>query len=245
MRGTGIRRADGRAPNELRPVRIIRNYIRHAEGSALIQLGETRVVCTATVEERVPLWLRGSGSGWITAEYGMLPRATRERTPREGGKPGGRAAEIQRMIGRSLRAAVDLRKLGERTIWMDCDVLQADGGTRTAAVTGGFVALVDALSLLYRTQALDAWPVRAFVAATSVGIVDGVPLLDLTYEEDARAEVDMNLVMTETAELVEIQGTAEGRPFRRDELEHLLSLGEAGIRRLVEVQKAVLQERTG
>jgi ribonuclease PH len=245
MREPVIRRADGRAPNELRSVRITRNYIKHAEGSALIQLGETRVVCTATVEERVPPWLRGSGSGWITAEYGMLPRSTRERTPREGGKPGGRAAEIQRMIGRSLRAAVDLKRLGERTIWLDCDVIQADGGTRTAAVTGGFVALVDALSLLYRTQALDVWPVRAFVAATSVGIVDGVPMLDLNYEEDARAQVDMNLVMTDTGELVEIQGTAEGRPFRREELDLLLTLAEAGIRRLVEVQKAVLQERSG
>jgi ribonuclease PH len=243
MTASGIRRADGRFPNELRPVRITRHYIKHAEGSALIQLGDTRVVCTATVEERVPQWLRGSGGGWITAEYGMLPRATRERTPRELGRPSGRSAEIQRMVGRSLRAAVDLRKLGERTIWIDCDVIQADGGTRTAAVTGAFVALVDALSLLHRTQAIDAWPVRSFVAATSVGIVGGVPMLDLNYEEDARADVDMNLVMTEEGELVEIQGTAEGRPFRRDELEQLLALGEGGIRRLIEVQKAVLRER--
>ncbi len=243
MRESVIRRADGRAPNELRPVRITRNYIRHAEGSVLIQVGETRVVCTASVEERVPQWLRGTGSGWITAEYGMLPRSTRERTPREGGRGSGRAAEIQRMIGRSLRAAVDLRKLGERTIYIDCDVLQADGGTRTAAVTGGFVALVDAISLLYRTQAIDAWPVRAFVAATSVGVVGGIPMLDLSYEEDVRAEVDLNLVMTESGEFVEIQGTGEGRPFSRDELDHLLRLGEAGIRRIIEVQRAVLQER--
>jgi ribonuclease PH len=237
-----VRRADGRAPDQLRPCRIVRGYLKYAEGSALIELGDTRVVCAATVEERVPAWLRGSGQGWVTAEYGMLPRSSRERIPRDPtGKPGGRAAEIQRLIGRSLRAAVDLKKLGERTVWLDCDVLQADGGTRTAAVTGAFVALVDALSLLHRTQAISSWPVRSFVAATSVGIVGGVPMLDLAYEEDARAEVDMNLVMTDAGELVEVQGTAEGRPFTRDELHQLLALGEAGIRRLIELQKQTLR----
>jgi ribonuclease PH len=172
----------------------------------------------------------------------MLPRSSRERIPRDpGGKPGGRAAEIQRLIGRSLRAVVDLKKLGERTIWVDCDVLQADGGTRTAAVTGAFVALVDALGLLHRTQAISSWPVRSFVAATSVGVVGGVPMLDLAYEEDSRAEVDMNVVMTESGELVEVQGTGEGRPFSRQELTELLALGEAGVRRLVALQKQALQ----
>jgi len=221
---------------------MVRGYLKYAEGSVLIELGDTRVVCAATVEERVPAWLRGSGQGWVTAEYGMLPRSSRERIPRDAlGKPGGRAAEIQRLIGRSLRAAVDLKKLGERTIWLDCDVLQADGGTRTAAVTGAFVAMVDALSLLHRTQAISSWPVRAFVAATSVGIVGGVPVLDLAYEEDARADVDMNLVMTDAGELVEIQGTAEGRAFTREELDQLLRLGEAGIRQLIALQKQTLQ----
>lgn len=237
-----MKRQDGRAADELRPCRIVRRYLKYAEGSALIELGDTRVVCAASVEERVPLWLRGSGQGWITAEYGMLPRSSRERIPRDpAGKPGGRAAEIQRLIGRSLRAVVDLKKLGERTIWVDCDVLQADGGTRTAAVTGAFVALVDALGLLHRTQAISSWPVRSFVAATSVGIVGGVPMLDLAYEEDSRAEVDMNVVMTESGELVEIQGTGEGRPFSRQELAELLALGQMGVRRLVELQKLALQ----
>jgi ribonuclease PH len=222
----------------MRPCRITRRYLKHAEGSVLIELGDTRVVCAATIEERVPPWLRGGGQGWITAEYGMLPRSSRERTPREaGGKIGGRTHEIQRLIGRSLRAAVDPKKLGERTIWVDCDVLQADGGTRTAAVTGSFVALVDAIGLLHRTRSLGSWPVRGFVAATSVGIVGGTPMLDLAYDEDSKAEVDMNLVMTDRGEFVEIQGTGESRPFGRDELQALMNLGEAGVRRLIEIQK--------
>lgn len=235
-------RPDGRGPDELRPVVITRHFIPHAEGSVLIALGATRVVCTATVEERVPHWLRGTGQGWISAEYGMLPRATTERTPRDGGRPGGRTQEIQRLIGRSLRAAVDLQKLGDRTIWIDCDVLQADGGTRTAAITGAFVALVEALHLLRRTGALGWWPLREFLAATSVGIVDDQLVLDLDFKEDSGARVDMNLVMTESGRLVEIQGTAEGLPFTRQEMLTLLALAEKGIKALIGQQKAALAD---
>ena len=235
-------RQEGRRPDELRPVTITRHFIPHAEGSVLITLGATRVVCTATVEERLPPWLRGGGQGWITAEYGMLPRATPERTPRETGRPAGRTQEIQRLIGRSLRAAVDLQKLGERSIVVDCDVIQADGGTRTAAITGAFVALVDALHLLRRTGALGWWPLREFIAATSVGIVDDELLLDLDYQEDVRARVDMNLVMTESGRLVEIQGTAEGLPFSRQELLTLLALAETGIKALIAEQRRVLAD---
>lgn len=240
-------RADGRAPGELRPVRITRGFTRYAEGSVLIELGETRVLCTATVEERVPGWRKGSGAGWVTAEYDMLPRATRERTPRaaQTGRPSGRAFEIQRLIGRSLRAVVDLAALGERTIIVDCDVIQADGGTRTAAVTGGFVALVEALERLRPETGWERLPVRDLVAAVSVGVVAGVPLLDMSYEEDAAAEVDMNLVATASGELVELQGTGEGRPFRRDELEELLALGLRGIAELVRVQREALGELAG
>jgi ribonuclease PH len=233
-------RPDGRAPDELRPVEITRHFIPHAEGSVLITLGQTRVVCTATVEERVPPWLRGAGSGWITAEYGMLPRSTHERTPRDPGRQGGRVQEIQRLIGRSLRSAVDLERLGERMLTIDCDVLQADGGTRTAAITGAFVALVDALAVLRRAGALAWWPLREFVAATSVGIVDDAMVLDLTFAEDSKARVDLNLVLTESGKIVEVQGTAEGRPFSRPELLTLLALGEKGIRTLVDAQKAAL-----
>ncbi|MGH2452557.1 MAG: ribonuclease PH [bacterium] len=235
-------RADGRRPDELRPIAITRNFIPHAEGSVLIALGATRVICTATVEERVPHWLRGAGQGWISAEYGMLPRATTERTPRDGGRPGGRTQEIQRLIGRSLRAAVDLQKLGDRTIWIDCDVLSADGGTRTAAITGAFVALVDALHLLRRTGALKWWPLREFLAATSVGIVDDQLVMDLDFKEDSSARVDMNLVMTESGRLVEIQGTAEGLPFTRQELLTLLALAEKGIKALIGAQKTALAD---
>ncbi len=235
-------RQEGRRPDELRPVTITRHFIPHAEGSVLITLGATRVVCTATVEERLPPWLRGGGQGWITAEYGMLPRATPERTPRETGRPAGRTQEIQRLIGRSLRAAVDLQKLGERSILVDCDVIQADGGTRTAAITGAFVALVDALHLLRRTGALGWWPLREFIAATSVGIVDNELLLDLDYQEDVRARVDMNLVMTESGRLVEIQGTAEGLPFSRQELLTLLALAETGIKTLIAEQRRALAD---
>lgn len=235
-------RADGRQPDDLRPVQITRRYLKHAEGSVLIELGDTRVICSASVEERVPPWLRGAGQGWVSAEYGMLPRSTAERTPRDQGRPGGRVQEIQRLVGRSLRAAVDLDKLGERTIWIDCDVIQADGGTRTAAITGAFVALIDALHLLRKTGAVSRWPLREFVAATSVGIVEGAPVLDLNFQEDSRARVDMNIVMTESGRLVEVQGTAEGLPFTRDELLQLLNLAELGIKRLVSIQKETLAD---
>ncbi|MDR7556548.1 MAG: ribonuclease PH [Armatimonadota bacterium] len=235
-------RADGRAPDALRPVQIVRHFIPHAEGSVLITLGQTRVVCTATVEERVPPWLRGAGQGWITAEYGMLPRSTVERTPRDQSRQGGRTQEIQRLIGRALRAAVALDRLGERMITIDCDVLQADGGTRTAAITGAFVALVDALAGLRRSGALPWWPLREFVAATSVGIVGDEMLLDLTFQEDSRARVDLNLVLTESGRIVEVQGTAEGLPFTRQELLTLLTLGEKGVRTLIEAQKAALAD---
>ncbi|MDQ7820497.1 MAG: ribonuclease PH [Armatimonadota bacterium] len=238
-------RPDGRGPEELRPVRITRRYLKYAEGSVLIEVGDTRVVCSASVEERVPQWLRGSGQGWITAEYGMLPRSTQERSPRDVLRPGGRVVEIQRLVGRSLRAAVDLERLGERTIWIDCDVIQADGGTRTAAITGAFVALVDALHLLRQTGILTVWPVREVLAATSVGIVDGQPVLDLTFAEDSRARVDMNVVMTESGRFVEVQGTAEGLPFTRDELLQLLGLAERGIRQLIALQKEVLADVLG
>lgn len=235
-------RSDGRKPDDLRPVTITRRYLKHAEGAVLIELGETRVICTASVEERVPQWLRGAGQGWISAEYGMLPRATHERSPREIGRPSGRTQEIQRLVGRSLRAAVDLEKLGERTIWIDCDVIQADGGTRTAAITGAFVALVDALHLLRSTGALRGWPLRDFLAATSVGVVDSEFVLDLNFAEDSRARVDMNLVMTESARLVEFQGTAEGLPFTKDEMLRLLALAERGIKRLIAYQRDVLTD---
>jgi ribonuclease PH len=237
-------RRDGRAPDELRALVLTRRYNKFAEGSVLIELGDTRIVCTASVDEKVPPFLRGTGQGWVTAEYGMLPRATQERSPREAasGRVGGRSQEIQRLIGRSLRAAVELERLGERTIWIDCDVLQADGGTRTAAITGAFVALVDALTLLRRTGAIPRLPVREFVAATSVGIVDGVPMLDLTYEEDARARVDMNSVMTESGKFVEIQGTGEGGPFTKQEASQLLALAERGIATLIARQREALAE---
>ncbi len=235
-------RSDGRKFDQLRPVTITRRYLKHAEGSVLIELGDTRVICTASVEERVPQWLRGAGQGWITAEYGMLPRATHERSPRESGRPGGRVQEIQRLVGRSLRAAVNLDKLGERTIWIDCDVIQADGGTRTAAITGAFVALLDALHLLRSTSALAWWPLREFLAATSVGIVEGEPVLDLNFQEDSRARVDMNVVMTESGRLVEFQGTAEGLPFTKEEMLQLLALAERGIKRLIAYQRDILSD---
>ncbi|RKY62884.1 MAG: ribonuclease PH [Candidatus Latescibacterota bacterium] len=236
-----VQRKDGRLPGELRPVNIIRNYIVHAEGSALIEMGRTRVLCTASVENRVPGFLSGQGTGWVTAEYSMLPRSTETRTSREiFGRIHGRNYEIQRLIGRALRAALDLKALGERTIWIDCDVLQADGGTRTAAITGGFVALYDAVRWMRDRGILEADPVIHQVAAVSVGVVDGEVLLDLNYEEDFKAEVDMNVVMTEDGELVEVQGTAEGRPFAKDEMDRMLALAEKGIRYLIETQREVL-----
>ncbi|TSE31003.1 Ribonuclease PH [Tepidimonas thermarum] len=235
-------RHDGRAPNELRPVRITRGYTVHAEGSVLIEFGRTRVLCTASVEERVPPHQKGSGEGWVTAEYGMLPRATHTRSDREAarGKQSGRTQEIQRLIGRSLRAVFDLAALGERTITLDCDVLQADGGTRTAAITGAYVAAHDAVQRLLAEGKLARSPIRHPVAAVSVGIVDGVPVLDLDYVEDAGCATDMNVVMTGAGHFVEVQGTAEGEPFGRDELHAMLALAEHGIQQLVALQRAAL-----
>ncbi len=233
-------RVDERAPDQLRPVRMTVDYLRHAEGSVLIECGETRVLCAATVEERVPPFLEGRGQGWITAEYAMLPRAGTTRSQRESvaGKIGGRTHEIQRLIGRSLRAAVDLRALGERTLILDCDVLQADGGTRTAAITGAWVALKRASERLRARGVLRLDPVRAQVAAVSVGIVDGQALLDLNYQEDSRAEVDANVVMTDKGEYIEVQGTAEGKTFSRARLDELLALADKGIAELLDIQRA-------
>jgi len=235
-------RSDRRGADELRPVTIEPGFLKYPEGSVLITVGNTKLICAATIEERVPAWMKGRGLGWVTAEYAMLPRATQERTQREAakGRLGGRTQEIQRIIGRALRAVTDTAKLGERTVWLDCDVIQADGGTRTAAVTGAWVAL--ALALRTRFDPADAahWPLSAMVAATSVGIVGGVPLLDLAYDEDSRAFVDLNVFMTDAGRFVELQGTAEAAPFDRRELETLLALAEGGIRRLFAMQGAAL-----
>jgi ribonuclease PH len=235
-------RPSGREPEQLRAVQITRSFTRHAEGSVLIEFGDTRVLCTATVEEGVPPFLRGKGQGWVTAEYGMLPRSTHTRSAREAakGKQSGRTQEIQRLIGRSLRAVVDLTALGERQIIVDCDVLQADGGTRTASITGACVAVHDALEKLIEDGRLDASPLRDWVAAVSVGIVDGVPVLDLDYPEDSACDTDMNVVMTGRGGFVELQGTAEGVPFSGQELSALLALAERGIERLVALQKAAV-----
>jgi ribonuclease PH len=237
-------RHDGRGPSDLRPVRLTRRYIRHAEGAVLVEVGDTRVVCTASVEDRVPPFLRGSGQGWVTAEYGMLPRATTTRTGREAGRVGGRTHEIQRLVGRSLRAVVELEKLGERTVTVDCDVIQADGGTRTAAITGGFVALADALQALRDGARLPGEPLRDCVAATSVGLVAGAPVVDLDYQEDAAAEVDMNVVMTGAERFVEVQGTGERTTFDLGQLEALLRLARQGIARLLALQRRALADRT-
>jgi ribonuclease PH len=239
-------RRDGRAAGSLRPVTITPRFIKHAEGSALIQVGDTKVVCTVSVEDRVPPFLKGKGSGWITSEYGMLPRATTTRVQRETGRggPSGRTHEIQRLIGRSLRAVVDMKALGERTLWVDCDVIQADGGTRTASITGAFVALVDALRHMRSQGQLTELPVLDFVAATSVGKVDGRILLDLDYDEDSRAEVDMNIVKTGAGRFIEIQGTAEHAPFTDEELTGLMGAAHAGVQELIAVQKATLGEIT-
>lgn len=237
-------RPSGRRDDELRPTRIERNYTRHAEGSVLIECGHTQVLCTASVEDRVPFFLRGKNEGWVTAEYGMLPRSTGSRMAREAarGKQGGRTLEIQRLIGRSLRAVVDRAALGERTITLDCDVLQADGGTRTAAITGAYVALVDACNWLLEKGKIDASPVHGQVAAVSVGIFGSTPVLDLDYDEDSSAETDMNVVMNDGGGYIEVQGTAEGHAFRRDELERLLDLAEGGIRELLAVQSEALAQ---
>ena len=235
-------RPSGRSADALRPIRFTRGFTRHAEGSVLVEFGDTRVLCTASVEERVPPFMRGQGRGWVTAEYGMLPRATHTRSDREAarGKQGGRTQEIQRLIGRSLRAVCDLQSLGERTITVDCDVLQADGGTRTAAITGGFVAVHDAMSLLVARGQLPAVPVRDFVAAVSVGVWNGLPVLDLDYAEDSACDSDVNVVMTGGGGFVEVQGTAEGAPFAQPELDALLGLARDGIGRLVALQRAAL-----
>jgi len=235
-------RPSGRGPRELRKVTIHRGYTRHAEGSVLIECGETKVICTASIEERVPAFLKGKGQGWLTAEYGMLPRSTNTRMDREAarGKQSGRTQEIQRLIGRSLRAVTILPMLGERTVHIDCDVVQADGGTRTASITGAFVALHDASSYLVDKQLVSAWPIRDFVAAVSVGIVQGEAVLDLDYAEDAGCDTDMNVVMTRGGGIVEVQGTAEGELFDRSELDTMLGLATDGIRQLTDMQKSAL-----
>jgi ribonuclease PH len=235
-------RADGRSPSEMRRVVITPNFTKHAEGSVLIDVGDTRVICTASVQEKVPPFLYRTGKGWVTAEYGMLPRATTDRVEREAakGKQGGRTMEIQRLIGRSLRAAVNAELLGERTIWIDCDVIQADGGTRTASITGSFVALTLALGRMYVDGNLVSWPINAFIAAVSVGVIGGTPMLDLDYSEDSKAHVDMNVVATDKGRFVELQGTAEGATFSEDEMNAMMALAKQGIAALVEKQREVL-----
>jgi ribonuclease PH len=235
-------RIDGRSPSQLRPTTITPGFLAHAEGSVLIEVGRTKVICTASVEDRVPPFLRNQGKGWVTAEYGMLPRATSTRTQREAstGKVGGRTQEIQRLIGRSLRSVAKLNELGERTIWVDCDVIQADGGTRTASITGGFVAMALAMKKMKDLALIKDIPILDYVAATSVGIVDGTALLDLAYEEDSKAEVDMNFVKTGDGRFIELQGTAEGQPFDRRALDALMELADNGIKELIAMQRAVV-----
>ena len=235
-------RIDNRENNQLRPMSFVRNFTKHAEGAVLVSYGDTKVLCTASIETQVPRWLKGTGKGWITAEYGMLPRATHERTQREAakGKQSGRTQEIQRLIGRSLRAMVDLEKLGENTIHIDCDVLQADGGTRTASITGAAVALVDALEKLQAAKKLKADPLVVLVAAVSVGIKNGEVLLDLNYSEDSSCDTDLNVVMTQKGEFIEIQGTAEEKPFTRAQVDEMLAIAEEGIKQLIAEQQAVL-----
>lgn len=237
-------RPSGRAPNELRPITITRRYTRHAEGSVLVEFGHTRVICNASVENTVPSFLKGQGSGWVTAEYGMLPRSTGKRMRREAAlaRQGGRTFEIQRLIGRSLRTSVDMKILGENTVIIDCDVIQADGGTRTASITGGYVALVDALRHAREQGLVGSDPCRLQVASVSVGIFQGVPILDLDYDEDSQAQTDMNLVMNNEGNFIEIQGTAEGHPFTSTELNAMLDLGRSGIQQLLECQRQALEQ---
>ena len=239
-----MKRSDGRNHGALRPVRITRHYMKYAEGSALIEMGQTKVICSASVEERVPPFLRNSGKGWITAEYSMLPRSTHTRTSRDSllGRGNGRAFEIQRLIGRSLRSVTDLTGFGERTIWVDCDVLQADGSTRTASITGAYVAMVDAFGKMVRDGVIEKLPMRDTVAAVSVGKVGGTILLDLNYDEDSKAQVDMNVIMTGSGKFVEIQGTAEETAFSKEELEDLTAMAWRGIKKLTTIQKATLEE---
>jgi ribonuclease PH len=235
-------RPSGRSPDQLRPITFTRNYTKHAEGSVLVEFGDTKVLCTASIEKGVPRWLKGKGQGWVTAEYGMLPRSTGSRMGREAarGKQGGRTMEIQRLIARSLRAVVDLEALGERNVIVDCDVIQADGGTRTASITGGFVALADAMQGLVAAGKIKKNPIIGQVASVSVGIFNGVPVLDLDYAEDSNAETDMNVVMNDAGAFIEVQGTAEGHAFRQDELDAMLSLAKSGIADLIDHQKDVL-----
>lgn len=236
-------RNDGRINNAMRKVSIKRNYIKYAEGSCLIELGNTKVICTASLEDGVPPFLKGSGTGWVTAEYGMLPRSCQKRTPREAsrGKIGGRTHEIQRLIGRSLRSVTDLKLLGERTIWIDCDVIQGDGGTRTASITGSFIALADCLKHMKKEGVIEEMPIKDYVAATSVGIIKDQPILDLDYEEDSNAQVDMNIVMTSSGKFIEIQGTAEGEPFSGADMDNLLELAKKGIEKLIKLQKEMIE----
>lgn len=233
-------RSDGRKADELRKITITRNYNRYAEGSCLIELGNTRVICTASVEESVPQFLKNTGTGWVTSEYGMLPRSCAQRIPR--GKDSGRTYEIQRLVGRSLRAVTELKEIGERTIWIDCDVIQADGGTRTASITGSFIALADALNSVKKNRLISRIPIRDFVAATSVGILNGQTLLDLAYDEDSKAEVDMNIVMTGKGEFIEIQGTAEKKTFAKEQMDGMLVLAKSGIAQLIEKQRSLLED---
>lgn len=239
-----MKRPSGRATDQLRSIRITRNYTKHAEGSVLVEFGDTKVICTASVEAGVPRFLKGQGQGWLTAEYGMLPRSTGERNQREAsrGKQGGRTLEIQRLIGRSLRAALDMSKLGENTIYLDCDVIQADGGTRTASITGAMVALVDALKVLKKRGALKGEPLKQMIAAVSVGVYQGEPVLDLDYLEDSAAETDLNVVMTDGGGFIEIQGTAEGEPFQPEQLNAMLALARQGMDELFRIQKAALAD---
>lgn len=237
-------RPSGRKPEQLRTIRLTRNFTKHAEGSVLVEFGDTKVICTASVEERVPRWLKGKGKGWVTAEYGMLPRSTGSRMGREAshGKQGGRTMEIQRLIGRSLRAVVNLEALGERVITVDCDVIQADGGTRTASITGGYVAMADAVRYLMNKGAIKKDPLHGQIASVSVGIYQATPILDLDYDEDSNAETDMNVVMNDGGAFIEVQGTAEGHAFRREELDAMLELAESGISELIEKQREALAE---
>lgn len=240
--GAGLGRIDGRRRDQIRPVKVTRNFTKHAEGSVLIEMGDTKVICTASVEEKVPPFLKGKGTGWVTAEYAMLPRATHDRSPRESvkGKQGGRTLEIQRLVGRALRAVIDTSRLGERTVWIDCDVIQADGGTRTASITGAFIALADAVSVLKRRELIKVNPLTDYLAAISIGKVGGHVMVDLAYEEDSHAEVDLNLVMTGAGQYVEVQGTAEKTPFNKKDMDEFLDLGWGAIRELVDLQKSLI-----
>lgn len=238
-----MRKKASRKPNEMRKIKIKRDVMKFAEGSCMIEVGDTKVICTASAEDKVPPFLRGTGSGWVTAEYGMLPRSCQTRIQRESsrGKPSGRTHEIQRLIGRSLRTIVDLNKLGERTIWIDCDVIQGDGGTRTASITGSFIALADALKTLRKRHIIAKFPIKDYVAAVSVGIVEGVYCLDLNYEQDSKAQVDMNIVMTGNGNMIEIQGTAEKRPFSKKDLDKLILLAKGGIKDIIALQRKTLK----